>query len=171
MTAIKLDSRIGSAAGAALEPHVPSWYRKPGVRAVGIVELAHVERVQPAPDSDKEASVKMRITHLEIPTVEQEDVIREAQRALYLQRTATGTLTDTGEIELAEQTLRLTGGQLHAIESARLRAALTHWASYAERANWDDKLTITQVRHELDTIAKGLNAALHRTANGHGDDD
>lgn len=161
MIAVKLDTKISATASAALEPHVTALYAKPGMRLMGIIELAHVERTQPAPDSDKTPSVKVKITHLEIPNTEQEGAVREAQRALCLQRTAIGTLTADGQIELSQETLRLTGGLLTDIECARLRAALKHWADYAARVAGAGGLTISEIRHELDTVADGLHAALH----------
>lgn len=162
MTQLKLDGKVGASAKEAIEPYVAKLYAKPGMRLVGIIELAHVERTQPAPDSDKDASVRVRITHLEIPSPEQEGLVREAQRALFLQRTAAGTLTDDGEIELSQQTLRLTAGELTYIELARLRAGLAHWADYARRVAHAENLTLTEIRHELDTVADGLRAVLAR---------
>ncbi|MEN2423053.1 hypothetical protein AABB02_33695 [Streptomyces rimosus] len=171
MTTLRIDGKPGAAASAALEPFVARLYARPGMRLVGIVELAHVERTQPAPDSDRTASVKVKITHLEIPTEAQEGAVREAQRALYLQRTAAGTLSeDDGQVELAEETLRLTGGLLHAVEAARLKAALAHWAAYARRVVHTPELAISEIRHELQAVADGLAAALdgavHKTDDG-----
>src|SRR5258705_12591698 len=94
-------------------------YARPGARLVGILELAHVERSQPAPDTDIEPCVKVRITALEVGREEQEHHLREAMRALYLHRTASGTIDETGEVELSGRTLELTGGVLHAVEAAR----------------------------------------------------
>ncbi|MDG9703740.1 hypothetical protein [Streptomyces sp. DH37] len=161
MPRIKLDSQVGTAAAEALEPYVPLLYARQGMRIVFIAEMAHLERTQPAPDSAKAPSVKARITHLEVPNAEQEGAIREAMRALYLQRTAAGTFQEDGQLELSEETLRLTGGLLHAIEVARLRAGLAHWASYARRVVQGPDLTVSEMKHELDTIVGGLEATLN----------
>ena len=160
MTKLKIQGAPGSAAKDALEPHLARIYGRPGIRVMAIVELAHVERTQPAPDSDKDASVTMRISHLEVPNDQQEGAVREAQRALFLHRTAHGTLDDAGHLELSQDTVRLTGGMLHAVEVARLRAGLAHWVKYMRRVVDGPDLTLSEVRHELDTIADGLDATL-----------
>ncbi|GGU98240.1 hypothetical protein GCM10010245_00090 [Streptomyces spectabilis] len=84
MTSLKVDGKPGAAAAAALEPHVGKLFARPGMRLVGIIEPAHVERTHPAPDSDKTASVKVKITQLEIPSEEQEGAVRggRADRAV-----------------------------------------------------------------------------------------
>lgn len=161
MTTLKVQGKPGQAAQAALAPHIGTLYANPGKRIVGVVELAHIERTQPAPESDKDASVTMRITSLEIPNADQEDTIRQAQRALHMQRTAFGTLNEAGEMELAERTLQLTGGMLNAIETARLRASLSHWMNYARRCVDNEKLTLSEVRNELRTVADGMSSALN----------
>ena len=163
MTTLKFDSKLGAAAAAALEPHIRPIYDRPDCTRLAIIELRHVERTQPAAGSDKEPSVRVRITHLEIPNKEQEGVIREAMRALYLQRTAQGTLDEDGQVQLTESTLRNLSGLVHEIEVARLRAGLTHWVDYIARVNATTKLTISEIRHELDTIAQGMAALLHAT--------
>lgn len=160
MTALKFDARVSASAQEALESHVRPLYDQPGGRRMAIVEFAHIERTQPAPGSEKEPVVRVRITGLEVPNQDQEGSVREAQRALYLQRTASGTIEEDGQLELSQQTLRLTGGMLHAIEVARLRAALAHWSAYARRVVHTPNLVDTEIRHELQTIAEGLTTAL-----------
>lgn len=164
MTKVKIDSNIGGGPAAALEPHVLSLYARPGARVMVIGELAHVERTQPAPDTDGQPSVKMRLTSMEIASREQEGAVREAQRALYLQRTASGTLDDDGEIMLTESTLKLTSGLLTDIECARLRTGLAHWASYARRAVSTPNLAHSELLHELQLVSEGLFAVLSRAA-------
>jgi hypothetical protein len=134
VTTVKLDSKLGGGPAAAIEPHIPALYGKPGCRVMVIAELAHTERTQPAPDSDGEPSVKMRISSMEIASKEQEGAVREALRALYSQRTAYGTIDEYGQVVLTETTLKHTGGLLTEIETARLRAGLAHWAQYARGA-------------------------------------
>ncbi|MFV2094853.1 hypothetical protein ACFHW1_05090 [Micromonospora sp. LOL_014] len=166
MTAIKIDGKPAVAAGYALERYGAQLYARPGMRIVGVVELRHVERTQPAPDEDKEASVKLRITGLEIAGPEQEDAIRQAQEALYRHRTAYGTLGEDGEIALSEQTIKLTGGLLDAIEAARMRVAVAHWATAGRRALGVEQITTTEMRHELDAIVSGLESVLTPDAGG-----
>lgn len=165
MTKLKIDSRVSPAALDALEIHVPSLYARPGARVLAVMEMAHVERTQPAPESDSEASVRMRITALEVPSKDQEGVIREVLRALHLHRTAAGTLDEEGEIVLTDQTLKTAAGVLTAIEAARLRTGLQHYASHARRLSRTEKdLTASEFRHELADIADGLDSVLSRAA-------
>ncbi|MEV4974412.1 hypothetical protein [Streptomyces scopuliridis] len=160
MTQIKFDAKVSATASEALEPHVRPVYDTPGSRRMAIIEMAHIERTQPAPGSEKEPVVRVRIVGLELPTAEQEGYVREAQRFLHLQRTARGTLDDDGQLELDDHTLRLTGGHLAYMETARLRAALTHWASYARRVMHTPNLIDSELRHEMKAVADGLTAAL-----------
>lgn len=165
MTKIKLDSKIGGGAAGAIEPYTAALYARPGMRVVGIFELAHVERVQPAPDSDGEPSVKVRISALELATRDQEPAVRDAMRALHLQRTAQGTLTEDGEIELSKGTIERAAGRLTDLEAARLRTGLTQWAANARQlAGTDKQLTAAEFRHEVRTIADGLAVLLDRAA-------
>ncbi|MFJ2477061.1 hypothetical protein ACIOWI_29500 [Streptomyces sp. NPDC087659] len=160
MTQLKFDAKVSASAQEALEAHVRPVYDNPGARRLLIGEFAHTERTQPAPGSEKEPTVKVRIVSLEIPNQEQEGYVREALRFLHLQRTARGTLDDDGQLELDEHTLRLTGGQLAYIETARLRAALQHWNGYIRRVLHTPEMTVTEAKHELKTIADGLSGAL-----------
>jgi hypothetical protein len=167
---LKFDSKIGPAAEKALEPYIGKLYDVPGLRLMAVVEVKQEDRNAPPADSDSGLWVKARISSLEIAAPEQEATLRDAQRALYLQRTATGTLDEDGQIELDERTLELTGGMLNAVETARLTATLRHWAAYARRVNRTEKLTITEIRHELDAIATGLTAALDHARDDQTDD-
>ena len=166
MTVIRLDSKVSTNAGEALLRHAGRLYNRPGVRIVGVAELAHVERTQPAPDEDKEPSVKLRITHLEIANPEQEDVLRRAMEALYLHRTATGTLGEDGDVELSERTITLTGGELNAVEAARMRVAMRHWADYARRVLSLTNATTVELRHELEAIASGMESVIYTPDGG-----
>jgi hypothetical protein len=166
MTAIKLDGKPSANASLALERFAQKLYSRPGMNVVGVVELRHVERTQPAPDEDKEPSVKLRVTHLELAAPEQEDAIRQAMEALYLHRSAQGTIDEAGDINLSERTIKHTGGLLHALEAARMRVAVRHWADQARRALGVQSITVTEMRHELDAIAAGLEAALSATEGG-----
>lgn len=173
MTTIKLDGKPATAASDALVPWAQELYKKPGMRIVGVVELAHVERTQPAPDEDKEASVKLRISHLELAgDGQQENAVREAMRALYLHRNAQGTLTEDLDVELSKDTVRKLAGNLDATEAARRGVAIEHWATYARRVLHTANITPTELMHELKAIADGLYGALHRdTIGGEGGED
>lgn len=166
MTTAKIEGKPASAAAQGLEPWIAPLYATQGKRVIGVVELKHVDRTQVAPDEDKEAVVRLRITHLEIARPEQEEPLREALRAIYLHRTAIGTLDDDGQLELSKGTLELTGGMLHALEAARLRAAVVHWQQQCRRILGISKITTSEMRHELDTIADGLAAVLNMTDGG-----
>jgi hypothetical protein len=165
MTALKIIGKPTAAAQAALEPHIARLYASPGASVMAIIEMRHVERLQPAPGSDKAASVGMKLVGCEIPGREQEGAVREAQRALYLQRTARGTLDDEGMLQLDEDTLKLTAGLLMSIECARLRAGLAHWTEYARRVvSASSKLSGTEIAHELQAVADGMAAVLSTAA-------
>lgn len=163
MTTAKLDSKMAVAAALALEPYIQPLYNTPGRRVVGVIELAHIERTEPAPAFDREPSVKVRMTALELANAEQEHTLREVMRALWLHRTAAGTLTEDGEVELTGETLALAGGQLHAIEAARLRAVLAHWVRYIAEVQARPRLSAIDMRQELHTVADGLRVALNGT--------
>lgn len=171
MTQLKFDAKVSASAQEALEPHVRPLYDQPGGRRMAIIEFAAIERTEPAPGTEKEPSVRVRIVGLELPNKEQEGAIREAQRFLHLQRSARGTFDDDGQLELSESTLRLTGGMLAYLETARLRAGLAHWRDYAQRLVHGPDLTVTEVRHEMQALAEGITAVLN-TARDHdqGDD-
>ncbi|WP_406168979.1 hypothetical protein [Streptomyces sp. NBC_00996] len=170
MTVLKFDAKVSMSAQEALEPHVRPMYDQPGSRRMAIIEFAAIERTEPAPNTEGKPSVKVRIVGLELPNKEQEGAIRDAQRFLFLQRTARGTFDDDGQLELSDNTLRLTGGMLAYLETARLRAGLAHWREYAQRLVHGPDLTVTEVRHEMQALSEGLTAVLN-TARDHGDDD
>ncbi|MER5909535.1 hypothetical protein ABT124_03265 [Streptomyces sp. NPDC001982] len=170
MTQLKFDAKVSASAQEALESHVRPMYDSPGSRRMAIIEFAAIERTEPAPGTEKEPSVRVRIVGLELPNKEQEPAVREAQRFLHLQRSARGTFDDDGQLELSDSTLRLTGGMLAYLETARLRAGLQHWQEYAQRLVHQNDLTLSEVRHEMQAIAEGLTAVLN-TARNHGDGD
>ncbi len=171
MTAIKLDGKPATAAADALLPWAPELYRSPGKRIVGVVELAHVERTQPAPDEDKQASVKLRITHLEVANEgEQEAAVREAMRALYLARSAAGTITEDGDVELSKGTLERLGDRITAQIAAERAVAIEYWGDYARRVLGTKNITHAELLHEMTAIADGLHRVLYRDTLTGGDD-
>jgi hypothetical protein len=164
MTVVKLNSKLAANASAALEPHVPLLYAKLGKRVLGIVEVASVERTEGAPDEDKEPSVGLQIKHMEIAGPAHEDAIRQALRALYTQRTAFGKLTEEGDVELSERTLAECGGQINAIEAARLHIGIEQWGGYGRQVLRNETLTASDLRQELTTITDALRALVRPEA-------
>jgi hypothetical protein len=158
---------------SGLEPHVQRLYDSPGRSIVAIVEMRHDTRLQPASGSDAKPTVTVKITGCEVANADQEGALREAQRALFLMRTAAGTFDqDTGQVDLAEDTMRRTGGLLTAIEVAKLRAGLLHWAAYGQSVvDTAHRMSATELTHEMDAIVTGLKAVLGSADNPIGDDD
>jgi len=167
VTVLKLNGKPSSAAMQAMSPHIARIYGRSGLRIMAVVELAHTERTEPAADADKEPSVTMRITQLEVPNPDQEPAIREVQRALYIERTATGTIDDlSGELELSKQTVKDAAGIVTHLALARISAGVHHWRNYTRRVSAQAQLTVGELHHELDAIADGLDAVLGRLGNG-----
>lgn len=156
---IKIDSAIAADAAAALGPHARPLYDDLGAYRVGLVELKSAERVEPARDEDKDPSIKLKITSLEVAASDQEDVLRTAMQVLYATRTAQGTLDEDGAVTLDERALEATGGVLASIAAATARVALRHWAYQAGSAAALASATPTELRHELERIRDGLRAA------------
>jgi hypothetical protein len=162
VTDLKIGSKPNAGAMSGIEPYVRRLYDTPGMSIVAVVEFRHDMRVQPASGSDTSPSVTLKITGCEIAGADHEGALREAQRALYLIRTAYGTIDEeTGGVELAEETMRRTGGLITAIETARLRAGLLHYVQYIKQVNGNaDKYSASEVHHELALVADGLQALL-----------
>lgn len=164
MTVVKIQGKPRAAAAGPIEQRADWLWDHPGGRVIGVVELVHTERSEPAPESDKDRTVTLAISTLELASAEQEETMRKAARALFLHRTAVGTLDPDGEVELSERTLNLLVGELHEREAVRLRAALTHWAEYARKVFLTPDLRESELRHELQAITDGLHAAAHMRA-------
>ena len=160
MTVLKIDGKPTSSARDGIESYIGALYTTPGKRLLGVIELQRVERTEPDPGADSEASVKVRMSALEIANTDQEETLRQALRALHLHRTAYGKLTEDGDVELAETTLERTAGMLHAVEAARLRVAVTHWREYIGGVLRLADPSVTELQHELSTLFDGLAAVL-----------
>lgn len=117
---------VGGDRTASIDRYAQRLYDNPGMAVMGVVELRHVDRVEPAEGvSEKDPRVNLRIEALEVaPSGGAEDTLREVARALYVTRTAAGTLGSDDEIQLAAQTLELAGGLVAEHEAARLRVVL-----------------------------------------------
>lgn len=161
MTEIKIEGKLTSGAGEALADHARALYDGLGKTRLGIVELRSAHRVTPGPGEEKKPTVALRIAALEIANADQERYVREAQKALYLARTARGTLNDDGQIEISEDTIRLLGDSLAYEEAARLRAGLERWTTEMAKVASTPTLLDGEIRHEVERIKKGLQAVLH----------
>ncbi|MCX5197192.1 hypothetical protein OOK31_25395 [Streptomyces sp. NBC_00249] len=90
---VKLDSKILTDVAEAFEPHADQMFKQPKGHWVAVVEFTHVERTEPGPDEDKDPSVKVRITDLEIAAdTATEHHIRQLMADMHRQRTSDGTL-------------------------------------------------------------------------------
>jgi len=160
MTLAKISGKPTTAASSGLAPHIENLYNRPGARVVGIVELEHIERTQPAPESEADPVVKLRLSHLEIASDRQEEYLRDTLLALYTIRTAAGTLTEAGEVELAESTVEGTGGLVTAVEAAELKVTMRAFRSRLLHVLQADRLTAAELRHEINQITTDMGAAL-----------
>jgi hypothetical protein len=160
---LKLDSKLAGSAVVSLQELASHLYANQGKRIVGIVELAHIERTEPAANEGKDPVVKVAIKAIEMARGDQEDALREAMAVLHRHRTATGTIDEELNPQLSTRTVDATLGNLDAIESARLRVAIEQWGEYIDRV-MRGKLSLNQAREELQTVRKGLAAAIHWVA-------
>ncbi|MFF0019134.1 hypothetical protein ACFYQQ_01010 [Streptomyces sp. NPDC005496] len=102
---IKFDSKVLEDVKEALADHAADMFRQRKGRWMAVVELAHVERVEPGPEEDKFPTVKLRIVGIEVADGEYDDErLRELQRGLYRLRTKGGTLD--GELDPDVQNAR-----------------------------------------------------------------
>jgi len=161
VTAMKIDSKPSMQASEALAPHASPLFASLGSSRLAVVELRSVERAEPAPDEDKETAVKVRIVGLEVANADQEETLRRAMQALHLHRTAYGTITEDGDLEMAKSTLALIGDELHAYEAARLRSLIEVWTNYGRQALFSSKLTEAEVRSEMKKVFDVLRGAIH----------
>ncbi|MCB5168040.1 hypothetical protein LG634_24835 [Streptomyces bambusae] len=92
---VKLDSKVLTDVGEALEPYAADMFKLRTGRWLGVVEFVHAERTQPGPEEDKNPSVKIRVADLEIaPDAIFENELRQIMRDLHQRRTAEGTLDE-----------------------------------------------------------------------------
>jgi hypothetical protein len=165
MTTAKIDTKTSTQVADVLDPHIDALMAH--LRA-GKVDTLHIvgtlvpsERTEPTPGAEKEASVKLRLVSAEIPDPDQVETVREVQRALWLVRTATGTITEDGDIRLAKQTLQHAGRDASHIAAARLRAGVDQWAKEARKAT-TSQLSASEMWIEMERLADGLDTLLGR---------
>lgn len=157
MTVVKIGGALAAAAADSLGRCADWLYANPNGRIVGVVELGHLERVEPAPGTERKKIVTLRMETLEVAAPgDQEDVLRRAAQAMYLIRTASGTLDPEGEVEMGETTLQQTVVDVNAREAARLSIATRELAARARSALRTSNPSVTELRHELQAIADGL---------------
>ena len=161
MTTVKIAGKPAATAAAAIERYADQLYTNQSARLMIIAELKHAIRNEPAPDEDKDRSVEVKISALEVANPEQDEAVRKAMHALYVGRTAQGTLDEDMDIELSETTLRQCGDRLLDLDVARMRVGVRHWADYTRRVFRTDELTATEARHELEVILGGLETLLN----------
>lgn len=88
-----------------LAPNLPKWgvpdlqadamWGDLGGTYIAIVEVEVIERTEPADDEEKDRSLKLRVTGIELAQdADQEAELRGRRRAMYLQRTKEGTLDE-----------------------------------------------------------------------------
>jgi hypothetical protein len=97
---VKFDSKVLTDVAEALEPHATEMFKQRRGRWMAVVELSHVERTEPGPDEDKQPTVKVRVTSIEVAADEiTGGRLRGLQREMYDRRTSGDTLfardTDT----------------------------------------------------------------------------
>ena len=99
---IKFDSKVLTDVAEALEPYAETMFKQRHGRWMAVVELAHAERTEPGPDEDKQPTVKLRVTTIEVAADEiTGGRLRSLQREMYDRRTSGGTLFEHDEDEVA----------------------------------------------------------------------
>ncbi|MDT9688164.1 hypothetical protein Q5762_07310 [Streptomyces sp. P9(2023)] len=92
---VKIDSKVLTDVAEALEPFAEAMFKQRAGRWMAVVELAHTERTEPGPEEDKNPSVKVRITSVEVAAdAFTADRLRSLQRDMYQRRTDSGTLDE-----------------------------------------------------------------------------
>lgn len=150
----------GGDRSAALDRHAGRLYERPAP-IMAVVELVPVDRVMPVDEaSAKDPLIRLRIETLEVATGEAEHVLREVTRALWIARTAVGTLDGDGDLHLSTQTLESAAELVGGHELARLSALLgSLLAAMRELADGSDADTAA-MRNELLGLTEAAAAAL-----------
>jgi hypothetical protein len=93
---VKIDSKILTDVAEALEPHATEMFKQRRGRWMAVVELSNVERSEPGPDEEKNPTVKVRVTSIEVAADEiTGGRLRGVQREMYDRRTSGGTLFES----------------------------------------------------------------------------
>jgi hypothetical protein len=90
---VKFDSKVLTDVAEALEPLATEMFKQRAGRWMAVVEFGHAERTEPGPDEDKQPTVKLRITGIEVAADEiTGGRLRGVQREMFDRRTSGGTL-------------------------------------------------------------------------------
>lgn len=151
MTQMKFSYKLGQQPSEAVARIAPRVYEKKGASFLGIAEYVRTKALEDE-DPEKEDTVWVRVENLEIFNGEQEHIARNLIAALYLQRTAQGTLTDADDVAASEQTLNNAQGLITGHELARLKAGLDVILDKVAAIASDDKLRDVDFRRELKKV-------------------
>lgn len=99
---VKFDSKVLTDVAEALEPFAEEMFKQRQGRWMAVVEFGHVERTEPGPDEDKNPTVKIRVTSIEVAGDEvTRGRLRGVQREMYDRRTSGGTLFEEHDEDVA----------------------------------------------------------------------
>lgn len=159
-TKIVLDGRMKGQSSEALDRLAEYLYENPGTKLMGITEFGVSFCGEPGPDVQGDRLVRLRLVGCEVGAGDQEHTLRTAQRALWLQRSATGTLTEEGDLQYSQAVLDSLDDHIDASEAVRLRVAmdwLTGKVSELARNNRHDD---GHLRREMKKVADVARRAL-----------
>lgn len=114
---VRLTGRLPRRVEHALAPHASAMYARPGSRWVALVEVEVHERTETTEtnadgEPERTHTVRLRVADLEIATGDAAEYVREALRALWARRTASGTLDGALADAEADTAVRLLPGLL-----------------------------------------------------------
>lgn len=123
---VQLDGRTTGQNSDTLDLQGARLWQNPGRPVLLVGEFIESERTSPRQGLNKPDRIKMSLEHCEVAlNPEQEHILRNALKALYAQRTATGTFDElSGGFEFDQQVLEHLDGGLDASEAVRCRGAL-----------------------------------------------
>ena len=147
-------TRIRGAVSDAIDSQIAKLRAQPGCRVVGVVELERYQLNAPD-DADAEPTVLLRLSSLELAkSSDQDALLRQTMQALHLHRTAGGTLTEDGDVELAQNTLDKLPDLVSTHESARLRAAFEYLVHRIEGLSKNNAHNDGTLRRELKKLTE-----------------
>lgn len=157
-TQIVLDGGAQGQASDGLDRFAEYLYDNPGTKLMAVVEFAVTKLEEPGPMIQKDRKVRIGLVGCEVGSGDQEHTLRTAQRALWLHRSATGTLTEEGDLQYSQAVLDSLDGHLDASEAVRFRAALdwlvSQLADLARNSRLDDGNMRREVK-KLATVGRG----------------
>ncbi|MFB8772140.1 hypothetical protein [Streptomyces broussonetiae] len=99
---VKFDTKVLTDVAESLEPFATEMFKQRQGRWMAVVEFGHVERTEPGPDEDKNPTVKLRVTAIEVAGDEvSRGRLRGLQREMYDRRTSGGTLFEGTDSDVA----------------------------------------------------------------------